>query len=53
MTFSIVARDPVADRFGAGIATARPRVGGRTLVARRGTAATACPHPSADGGGRA
>ncbi|GII90594.1 DUF1028 domain-containing protein [Sinosporangium siamense] len=38
MTFSIVARDPVAGHLGAGIATARPCVGGRTLIARRGTA---------------
>ncbi|MEV7012377.1 DUF1028 domain-containing protein [Streptosporangium sp. NPDC051022] len=37
MTFSIVARDPAAGHFGAGIATARPCVGGRTLMARRGT----------------
>ncbi|WP_283133398.1 DUF1028 domain-containing protein [Rhizohabitans arisaemae] len=38
MTFSIVARDPAAGLFGAGIATARPCVGGRTLMARRGSA---------------
>ncbi|WP_214111170.1 DUF1028 domain-containing protein [Acrocarpospora catenulata] len=37
MTFSIVARDPAAGLFGAAIATARPCVGGRTLMARRGT----------------